>query len=190
MPRRLSKREASALQAFLPVRDRHIIVPPVPRRLNNHVRNAHVPQALGEGPGLRSCDVIDVDLGVRARASPAPPESVVATIIGAVEPPTLAKLCQSSILASGQLPHRPAAAAMACEDEIAQGGSHPRRTVWRIRAQGGKNLAQEGVETTGLEQASGFRARAERRRDKNHIAPARVDAFAQRAIGKRRLFQY
>jgi hypothetical protein len=132
-------------------------MPLVLRWLHDSVGNSHVTQAYSERRSFRSSNVVDEKLGVRSGPRPPGPKSIIATIVSAVEPPTLANVSQDSVLASSQLPHWPSAAAVACHDEIAHDGWRADAASRTVGAQGGHNLLEVGVETASREQASGLR---------------------------------
>src|SRR6266446_2879124 len=131
------------------MRNRHVVVPRVPRWLNDGVLNSPVPQTFGEGRGRRSRDVVNVDPGVRTRARPPLPEDVIASVVRAIIAPALAETCKRSIAASGQLAHRQTATAVTGENEIAESRRGSGLTMRAIGLQGRPNLLDVGVQSAG-----------------------------------------
>src|SRR5262249_453971 len=112
-------KERRSLYALFPMHDRHVVVPSVTGRLNDRVWNAFVAEGFGEARGRRSCNIVYVNFGVRMCPRPSGPEGVVPLVVSAIVSPALTQTRERSIASSGNVAHRPAAAAMAGENEIA-----------------------------------------------------------------------
>src|SRR5262245_35025015 len=115
---------------------------------------------------------------------PSGPEGVVPLVVSAIVSPALTQTRERSIASSGNLAHRPAAAAMTGENEIAERGCGAGPSRGAVGVQGRQNLREVGVQAAAFNETLCFGARTQRRGNENDIAPAGVDTFAQRSVWK------
>ena len=171
------------MNAIFPVGDRHPIMSGGRGPLNDHVRHPLLLESLRSGFGR--AEIIDVELGVRARPCPLSPRRLVTRVVQAVEAPALSNARRVLPRSPGhcQLSHRQPATRMAGEDNAPDGG----RRAPAVRAEVPKSrhhLTQVAVESTGSRQTARLRARAQSRRDEDHILSAVVHSLAERPIGE------
>src|ERR1700733_10620151 len=112
------------------------------------------------------------------------PEVIISCVIGAIIPPALADIRHSAIASARNPTHWRPPTAMAGENEVAKNRRNFELTIGSISAQSGQHLLDVGVEACRVEKALCFRTRTQRRRDKDDIASAVVDTFAQCGIGE------